>query len=306
MSYPLLSVCLITYNHAKYIKEAIDGVLMQKVNFSWELIIADDFSTDGTREIILEYKKKYPDFIKLILQEKNVGPTQNWIDLITSPTSKYIAYFEGDDYWTDPHKLQKQVDFLERNPDFAICFHNMQIIYEDNPHLNRISNINQQEITTIVNLACGNYIHTASCIFRKNFPEIPDWFYRCPIGDYPLHLLNAQWGKIKFIDEVMGVYRVHKGGIWENKSLSYRLEKWVDMLDIIRNKFNNDINKILNNNLHKANFHLAECYLKNDDYEKCKFYLMKMRRNNLHFRYRLKIEILHLKYFIKTKGMNSF
>ena len=114
MEAPLLSVCLITYNHNKYIREAIESILMQKVNFTWELIIADDFSTDGTREIVLEYKEKYPDFIKLILQEKNVGATRNWIDLIIAPKSKYIAYFEGDDYWTNPYKLQKQRDFIYR------------------------------------------------------------------------------------------------------------------------------------------------------------------------------------------------
>ena len=107
MDIPLLSVCLITYNHVNFIKQAIDGVLMQKVDFAWELIIADDFSTDGTREILLEYKNKYPDFIKLILQEKNVGSAQNLIDLITVPISKYITYFDGDDYWIDPLKLQK-------------------------------------------------------------------------------------------------------------------------------------------------------------------------------------------------------
>src|SRR5260221_9377408 len=107
MSTPLLSVCLITYNHSKFIRQAIEGVLMQSVNFSWELIIADDCSTDGTREILLEYKQKYPDFIKLILQKQNVGPAKNWLGLITSPKSKYIAYFEGDDFWIHPFKLQK-------------------------------------------------------------------------------------------------------------------------------------------------------------------------------------------------------
>jgi glycosyltransferase involved in cell wall biosynthesis len=263
-----------------YIRKAIEGVLIQKVNFSWELIIADDFSTDGTREIVLEYKEKYTDFIKLILQEKNVGAAKNWLDLINAPKSKYIAYFEGDDYWTDPHKLQKQVEFLENNPDFAICFHNMQIIYEDEPHMNRVSNINQQEITSIENLAYGNYIFTASCVFRNNLSKIPDWFYRCPVGDYPLHLLNAQYGKIEFIDEVMGVYRVHKGGIWEIKSYTYRMEKWIEMLENIRNKFNGNINQILNNSLHDHIFQLAEYYLQNGDYEKYKLYLMKIIVDN--------------------------
>jgi glycosyltransferase involved in cell wall biosynthesis len=299
MSHPLLSVCLITYNHVNYIRQAIDGVLAQKVNFSWELIIADDFSTDGTREIVLEYKNKYSDFIKLILQKKNVGPAQNWMDLITRPQSKYVAYFEGDDYWTDPHKLQKQVDFLEKNPDFAICFHNMQIIYDDEPHLNCTSNINQREITTIEDLAWGNYIYTASCIFRKYFNELPPWHSDCPVGDYPLHLLNAQYGKIKFINEVMGVYRIHAGGIWENKSFIYRIEKWVEMLEIISDKFSSNVNKILNKSLCNTSYDLVAHYLKNSDDEKSRYYLMKFKKYNRQWFLNIKIRLLFLKYFMK-------
>ena len=128
MKKPLLSVCLITYNHANYIEQAIEGVLMQSVNFSWELIIADDFSTDGTREILLKYKEKYPNFIKLLLQEKNVGPGKNFSDLLNEPQSKYIAYFEGDDYWIDPLKLQKQVDFIESHPDYVLIHSDIFII----------------------------------------------------------------------------------------------------------------------------------------------------------------------------------
>ena len=224
MDIPLLSVCLITYNHVNFIKQAIDGVLMQKVGFAWELIIADDFSTDGTREIVLEYKDKYPDLIKLILQEKNVGAAQNFIDLITAPKSKYIAYFEGDDYWTDALKLQKQVDFLEANPDFAICFHNVAIINEDNPERNRLNNDDlTPEISTLDNLLEGNnYIATCSAVIKTNLIQnLPDWFTSLPFGDYALYLIAARHGKIKYINNVMSVYRIHPGGIHGNFTNSY-------------------------------------------------------------------------------------
>ena len=210
--------------------------------------------------------------------------------------SKYIALCEGDDYWTSPHKLQKQVDFLEDNPDFAICFHNMRIIDEDKPHLTRVSNIKQKEITDINTLALGNYIFTASCIFRKNFSRMPDWFYQCPVGDYPLHLLNAQYGKIKFIDEVMGVYRVHQGGIWENKNLLYRLEEWAKMLEMIRGNFNSNIKRILNNSLNKTYFQLALNYLKDNDYKQYSSYSKKIAANDPSYVYRFKIMVLYLKY----------
>ena len=110
---PQVSVIVPNYNHAPYLKERIDSILNQTFQ-DFEVILMDDCSTDNTRVILLEYKEKYPDLIKLILQEKNVGPAQNFIDLITFPKSKYIAIFEGDDYRTDPYKLQKQFDYLKR------------------------------------------------------------------------------------------------------------------------------------------------------------------------------------------------
>jgi glycosyltransferase involved in cell wall biosynthesis len=223
MDIPLLSVCLITYNHVNFIKQAIDGVLMQKVDFAWELIIADDFSTDGTREIVLEYKNKYPDLIKLILQEKNVGAAQNFIDLITAPKSKYIAYFEGDDYWTDPLKLQKQVDFLETNPDFSICFHNVNVINESCPEKSWLYNdISTPAITVLDDLLNGaNYIATNSALYRrKSIQDLPDWFLLVPFGDYALQLIAARQGRIGYINEVMGTYRQHQAGVYSSLTTS--------------------------------------------------------------------------------------
>ena len=222
MNEPLLSVCLITYNHSKYIKDAIEGVLMQKVNFSWELIIADDFSTDGTREIVLEYKDKYPEFIKLILQEKNVGPAQNWVDLITFPISKYIAYLEGDDYWINPAKLQMQVDFLESNPAFSLCFHDAIILWDDKtqpPEL--FCDINQKQISTISDVVQNWFIPSVSLVFRQEYIiYLPNWIMKVYNGDYALHLLLADKGNIYYFNKIMAVYRKNNnalsGGIGKN------------------------------------------------------------------------------------------
>jgi len=167
---------MITFNQEKFIAQAIESALMQHANFKYEIVIGEDYSTDRTRDIVLEYQEKYSDRIKLLLQGKNVGMHKNFVDTYYACRGKYIALLEGDDYWTDAHKLQKQVDFLENNPNFSICFHNMQIIYANEPHLNRISNVKQKRITNIKTLARGNYIFTASCIFRKNFSVFPDWY----------------------------------------------------------------------------------------------------------------------------------
>lgn len=297
--HPLVSVLMITFNQEKFIAQAIESVLMQHVNFNYEIVIGEDCSTDQTRDIVLEYQEKNSDSIKLLLQDKNVGMHNNFIDTFYSCRGKYIALLEGDDYWTDPHKLQKQVDFLEDNPDFAICFHNMQIIYEGMPHLNRISNTRQKEITSINNLAFGNYIYTASCIFRNNLHKIPDWFHQCPVGDYPLHLLNAQYGKIKFINEIMGVYRIHQGGIWENKSYAYRLKESIKMLEIIRTKFDKKINRMLNSSLYNYSFKLAIYHLMQGNVAKYKFYYSKIMGGKHFFLNMLRILFLSLFYFFK-------
>jgi glycosyltransferase involved in cell wall biosynthesis len=304
--HPLVSVLMITFNQEKFIAQAIESVLMQHVNFNYEIVIGEDCSTDQTRDIVLEYQEKNSDSIKLLLQDKNVGMHNNFIDTFYSCRGKYIALLEGDDYWTDPHKLQKQVDFLEDNPDFAICFHNMQIIYEDEPHMHRISNVKQKGITDIKTLALGNYIYTASCIFRKNFSEMPDWFNQCPVGDYPLHLLNAQYGKIKFINELMGVYRVHKGGVWGNTNVFHQREQWVKMIELIRDKFNNDTKKNLNKSLCNNSFKLAKYYLRSNNYEKYNFFLKKIINNNPNCLHKLATGSLLLTYFTKTKVMNKF
>ena len=249
--YPLLSVCLITYNHFKYIKQAIDGVLMQKVDFSWELIIADDFSTDGTREILLEYKKKYPQFITLILQEKNVGAAQNWLDLITSPKSKYIAYLEGDDYWTDENKLQKQIDFLEENEGYSGCFHYTQILNED-AILGRLfrehySTLDFGVEDTISDVAL---FHTSSFLFMKKALELPLWFQKISSGDMALFSIVAAKGRLRCLPETMSVYRHHIGGITKSKGLiEYYNEdriKLMNFLDEFHNyKYHRKVNEVI-------------------------------------------------------------
>jgi len=258
----LLSVCLITYNHEKYIRQAIDGILMQKVNFPWELIIADDCSTDGTTDIVKEYKKQYPNFIHLILQEKNVGPAKNWIDLITTPKSKYIAYFEGDDYWTDPLKLQKQVDFLEGNPDFAICYHNVEERFEDDETQSFLYvPIGQPLISDIYDLAIRNFIPTCAVLFRNNLRNgLPSWIAATKIGDWPLHIYNAGYGKIKYLPKVMGVHRNHTGGTWAMNSQQDNIRVVLETYDVLIEAYAG--NKIFKEKLLAGRKNLEESLLK--------------------------------------------
>lgn len=218
---PLLSVCLITYNHVNYIEKAIDGVLAQKTNFKFKLIIADDYSLDGTRDILLRYKEKYPDIITLILQEKNVGPSKNWLDLITYPKSKYIAYFEGDDYWTDEFKLQNQVNFLESFHEYTFVCSNYDMFVEDLNLMMKSVLANESssdlDIDIYKYLQKRNLIRTLTVVFRndcfKNYlVEVDSSIVMNQYaGDVPLFLYLLIKGKGKYLNHVTAVYRLIKG-----------------------------------------------------------------------------------------------
>lgn len=227
----VVSIMVITYNHKAFIKECLDGILMQDTNFQFEILLGDDDSTDGTREICIEYADKYPNKIRLFLHHRknnikiNGNPTGrlNFLHNLYNARGKYIALCEGDDYWTDPLKLQKQVDFLEKNPGYNICFHRVQIFNQDGNKLGEDSITEEvPETTNIENLARGNYIHTPSILLRNNF-TIPKWFSKCPIGDWTLYMIAIKDKKIKKLDETMAVYRVHDQGIWAKNSEEYRI-----------------------------------------------------------------------------------
>ncbi len=213
---PMVSVWMITYNHEPYIAQAIEGVLMQKTNFQFELIIGEDCSTDNTAAIIKEYEANYPKIIKARYNNSNMGMITNMVKTLEECNGKYIAMCEGDDYWTDPLKLQKQVDFLESNSDCSICFHNALIVADGK--FIRQTNLKQKTLSNQAELALGNFIATTTVLFVNRIKSYPEWLIQLPAGDYPLHLLNANHGQIGFINECMACYRVHINGVWSNKN----------------------------------------------------------------------------------------
>lgn len=218
-----LSICCLTYNHARFIRQVLEGFIRQKTNFNFEILIHDDASTDGTADIIREFEKKYPDIIKPIYQSENQfskGVSISKKFNFPRIKGQYVALCEGDDYWTDPLKLQKQVDFLDAHPECSICFHPVKVVWEDKSQKDRIfptpSFRFRKKITTLQDLLKHNYIQTNSVVYRWRFHKdslnlIPDDILP---GDYFLHLLHAQTGKIGFIDDVMAVYRKHTDGLW--------------------------------------------------------------------------------------------
>ena len=243
-----VSVVVTTYNHEKYIAQCLDGILMQQTSFPFEIILGEDESTDGTRELCQDYAKKHPDKIKLFLRSRNdvikingkATGRFNFIENLKACTGKYIALCEGDDYWTDPLKLQKQVDFLEANSEYGMCFHKVEVFnQEENKFEQDCITRPVLETTTINELAKGNFMHTPSVMLRNDF-EIPKWFTKSPIGDWTLYMIAIKDKKIKKIDETMAVYRVHNKGIWSLKSNQQREKSTLKSIQLIYNKIEFD------------------------------------------------------------------
>jgi glycosyltransferase involved in cell wall biosynthesis len=226
MNRPLLSVCLITYNHVNYIKQAIESVLMQKTSFDYELIIADDCSTDGTTEIIKKYAEKHPKIIRTIIHEKNVGPGENYVTLLEAARGKYIAYLEGDDYWIENTKLEQQVVFLEQNPDYALCCHDIYNLIDGK---RKRASVLDVPVTTDLNylLSHSGYISSLSVVYRNGSHIITmlKKLLDCPMGDYVTYVAVARQGLIKFFPKRMGVYRVHSSGTWSTIGFKKVFEK---------------------------------------------------------------------------------
>ncbi len=244
-----MKVCvrMITYNHAKYIAQAVESVLMQETNFPYELIIGEDCSTDGTRDIVVDYQRRYPDKIRLLLAEQNLGALENARRTRAASRGQYIALLEGDDYWTSPFKLQKQVDFLDTHSECALCFHATEVVYEDGskqPHL--FLPPGRKPTYQLEDLLQGNFMVTCSVMFRNGLvSEIPEWCYHLPIGDWPLNLLHAQHGEIGYLDEALAVYRKHGGGVYTSRSYDRRFDDVVRMYDAFSRHFEHRYDRII-------------------------------------------------------------
>ncbi|MGY6522403.1 MAG: glycosyltransferase [Mongoliitalea sp.] len=218
---PLVSICCLTYNHSKYIRDCIDGFLMQETNFSFEIIVHDDASTDGTINIIKDYVFKHPGFFITIFQSENkfskgIKPIYKYV--FPKAKGKYIALCEGDDYWTDPLKLQKQIDFIENNQNVSAVFHNAEMVSDGN-FLSYHCNYSSSQVIPDekVIFRGGGLFPTASLLFRnffKNNPSKGDHNYLS--GDRALIYQLLLIGKIYYLNEIMSVYRIHDQGIYSS------------------------------------------------------------------------------------------
>lgn len=255
-----VSICCITYNHENYIRDAIESFLMQKVEFPIEILIHDDASTDNTARIIKEYEKDYPEIIKPIYQIENQHSKKIKISstyLYPNARGEYIAICEGDDYWTDPYKLQKQIDYLEKHPECSLVIHAAKIVNAIDNQVVEIVRPSKTSKTFNVEeliLGGGGFFATNSMVYRSKYGKnLPAFYNNAPIGDFPLTIYLSLAGEVYYMDQIMSVYRYLVPGSWTSSQLgsiekqishSEKILKMFDEIDLYSNyKYSSIIEK---------------------------------------------------------------
>lgn len=211
---PKVSVCMITYNHEKFIAQAIESVLMQRTPFDYELVIGEDSSQDATAEIVASFARRYPEKIRALFSDKNMGAHDNFVRVYLSCQGEYVAFMDGDDYWISPDKLHKQLDFMIANSQCSGCFHPVEVLMEPSGVRRVWEPPLKKRFYHLDDYATPFVAHQSSVMFRHRYIQIPDWFSSVSNGDLVLQVLHLERGPIGFINEVMSVYRVHPGGVW--------------------------------------------------------------------------------------------
>ncbi|HEX5220151.1 MAG TPA: glycosyltransferase [Verrucomicrobiae bacterium] len=223
---PKLSICIITFNHAQFIAKALDTALMQRVTFDYNIIIGDDCSTDGTDKIIREYQSRWPDKIVPLYHKANVGMGKNVKETLDRCNGEYVAFLEGDDYWTSPEKLQMQVDYLDSNPACALCHHRVdyvawpggKVLKEFPPERFRMERPDPHALAMI------NYIQTCSVVCRRKWlPPVDEALQQLKLYDWPLFVLLSERGGIGYLDRAMADYRIHDNNSWNERPGDYKI-----------------------------------------------------------------------------------
>ncbi len=233
---PKVSVAMVAYNHVKLVGDAVDSVLSQKTDFPFELVVGEDCSTDGTRELLQDLQSAHPDAIRLILREKNLGMQWNFARTLEACEGEYVAVLDSDDYWTTDEKLAKQVRFMDEHPEHAIGFHRVDVLYEGQPDRNlNIPPAWVKPVSSLEDVVFANVLASCATMYRRALiPPIPDWYAKVYNYDWTLAtLILMQGGTAGLIDETMAAYRIHQSNLYSRLDERNRLEKELAYYDYI-------------------------------------------------------------------------
>ncbi len=287
-----VTICCITYKHEEYIRSALDSFLMQKTNFKFKVFVGEDHGPDGTADIVREYAEKYPDIIIPFLREENMGAQANLIDLCNHATSPYIAFCEGDDYWIDEYKLQKQYDYMQSHPEMRVAYTRAEISAPEDWFLRDWFKTNKEgkmifpdcepsyklKMTPHSAFDCVWVFpaHTATVFYRWNYDiEIPEWYYTGIIGDHPIFMMQLGEGLAGFLPDVTAVYRRSNVGVYMSADMDEHFMKtrldhirWMSgMLDwYSKNQFNYPELQ-LRNRIKRESYNFLHTALKQSDYD---------------------------------------
>lgn len=239
-----LSVSIVTYQEAGYVRQALASVLQQKTDFLFEIIVGDDASTDGTRDALQEIRRQWPDQVRLLLPERNYGDSglSNFMATVDASRGDYIAFLDGDDYWTGTDKLQRQVDFLEAHPECMICGHRIKHISDDGKHEISRRPARHTRVYDIDELLIDNFVHKISTVVRRQaLADLPAWYRTTKIAsaDWIFNVLVGRGGRIGFIDEVMAVHRKRTGNLSASYGMPRMLADRLRAFDDLRPYFPN-------------------------------------------------------------------
>ena len=293
---PIVAINCLVYNHEPYLRDCFEGFVIQQTNFPFVAIVHDDASTDGSAAIIREYEEKYPHIFKPIYETENQyskrdGSLDRIMDeAINATGAKYVAMCEGDDYWINPLKLQKQVDFMEANPDYSLCLTN-SIVKFDNHEVLAINHIwDTYTIEDVLNSNALNVkrrgdnvvpcAHTSTIFYRIPHETFPNWVSQCFIGDEPLMIYIAHHGKVKFINEITSVYRAGVGVSSKNFTQEADWKNRIKMYEVINKGFGYQYKEIINKIIAQFYFKLFKMKWKRDHKKEAIKFLLNSIKNN--------------------------
>lgn len=232
-----VSVLVVTYNHERFVRQALDSVLAQRLPQPFEILVSEDCSTDGTREVVQGYAQSHANVMRLLLSERNLHSNEVVARGFRAARGRYVALLDGDDFWTSDDKLRAQVAFLDARPDLTICFHNVQLVDDGSQSMGRLWNgPGQPDVSGLHELLRGNFIATSSVVYRRAaVAEVPAWYGGFfPVTDWPLHVLFAREGGIGYLDRTLGAYRLHGGGLFSTLGEREKLEANADFYRRLR------------------------------------------------------------------------